>query len=97
MADETTPTPKAQDLFSELEKSRESAARLMEGLAQKIGAIGAVRGAAGGLERAARYVQAHSVKDIAAGMGRLVRKRPVYSIAAAAVAGFLLGRTLRSR
>jgi hypothetical protein len=95
VADEST--PKTQELISDLEKSREAAARLMETLAHKLGSIGSVRGAAGDLGRAVRYVHAHSVREMAAGVGRLARRRPVFSIAAATVAGFLVGRALRSR
>jgi ElaB/YqjD/DUF883 family membrane-anchored ribosome-binding protein len=97
MPDETAPAQSPQDLQSELDQSRESAARLLENLARKIGANRAVRNAASGVNRAAQYVQHHSVKDLAAGMERLVRLRPAYSIAAAVVAGFLVGRALRSR
>jgi ElaB/YqjD/DUF883 family membrane-anchored ribosome-binding protein len=97
MPDETAPAQKPQDLAAELEQSRESAARLLENLARKIGATRAVRGAAGSIGRAAHYVQAHGMEDMAAGIGRLVRRRPAYSIAIALAAGFLVGRALRSR
>lgn len=85
------------DVQVEFEKSRESAARLMESLAQKIGAVKAVRGAAGGIERAARYMYGYPVRDTVGAMNRLVRRRPVWSIALAVVAGFLVGRALRPR
>jgi ElaB/YqjD/DUF883 family membrane-anchored ribosome-binding protein len=81
--DETVSTQGPQDLMAELEKSRESAARLLESLAQKIGA--------------AHYVQAHSVKDVLNGIERAARRRPVATIAIAVVAGFLVGRAIRSR
>jgi ElaB/YqjD/DUF883 family membrane-anchored ribosome-binding protein len=90
MADEAS-------MLSELEKSRESAAQLLESLAQKIGASPALRTAATGVHRAAHYVQAHSVKQALTGLERVIRKRPGYSIAVAIVAGFLVGRALRSR
>jgi ElaB/YqjD/DUF883 family membrane-anchored ribosome-binding protein len=90
MADESS-------MLSELEKSRESAAQLLETLAQKIGATPALRSAATSVHRAAHYVQAHTVKDALGGLERVVRKRPGYSIAVAVVAGFLVGRALRSR
>jgi ElaB/YqjD/DUF883 family membrane-anchored ribosome-binding protein len=95
--DEVTPTQYPKDVQAEFEKSRESAARLMESLAQKTGAVRAVRGAASGIGRAARYVQDRSVSDLATVMERLVRQRPAYSIAVAVVAGFVVGRALRSR
>jgi ElaB/YqjD/DUF883 family membrane-anchored ribosome-binding protein len=98
MADESAAAQSPQELQSELDQSRESAARLMESLARKLGATTkTVRKASGGVHRAAHYVQVHSAKDMAAELERLVRRRPAYSIAAAVVAGFLVGRALRSR
>src|SRR4051794_26160254 len=76
VADETIPAPSTQEWQLEMEKSRESAARLLETLAQKIGGARAVRSAASGVQRAAHYVQAHSVKDVASGIERTVRRRP---------------------
>lgn len=89
----TDDTTKSAEL--ELEKSRESAARLLETLAEKIGT--ARRTASGTMQRAAEYVQAHSVRDMAADVESAVRWRPVVSIAAAVVAGFLVGRVIRRR
>ena len=97
VADETVSARNAYELQAEVEKSRESAARLLDTLAQKIGAHRAVRTAASSVQRAAHYVQAHSVKDMATGLEEAVRSRPAVSIAIAAVAGFLVGRALRSR
>ncbi len=98
MADESAAAQSPQELQSELDQSRETAARLMESLARKLGSTNrAMRNAAGGVHKAAHYVQAHSAKDMAAELERLVRQRPAYSIAAAVVAGFLVGRALRSR
>ena len=99
MSDETAANP--HNLQSELEQARLSSARLLEAFAQKLGAASARmpfgRGAADTFERAARYVQGHSVRDMAAGMGRTVRRHPAPSIAVAVVAGFLVGRAIRSR
>jgi len=97
VADETISARNAQELQVEVERSRESAARLLENLAQKVGSNRAVRTATASVQRAAHYVQAHSVKDVANGLERAVRSRPTASIAIAAVAGFLIGRALRSR
>ncbi len=96
-ANRTTPTSDPRDVQVEFEKSRESAARLMENLARKIGAVKAMRGAAGGIERAARYMYDYPVKDTVGAMNRLVRRSPVWSITLAAMAGFLVGRALRPR
>jgi len=82
-------------LQSELDKSRESSTRLLDNLAAKIGARRAVRSATGGIERAAHYVQGHSVKEMATGVEQVVRRRPAYSIAIAVIAGYLLGCALR--
>jgi hypothetical protein len=82
----------AEDLQHELDQSRESAARLLETLAQKIGATGA------GVQRAAaQYVQAHSVRDVATEIESAVRWRPALSMAAAMVAGYLVAWAIRSR
>ena len=73
MLDDAAPAQSPLDLQSELDKSRESAAHLLENLARKIAANRAVRHAATGVHRAAHCVQAHSVKDVATGVERLVR------------------------
>ena len=82
-------------LQAELDRSRESSIRLLDNLASKIGARRAVQSAAGGVHRAAQYVQAHSVKDMATGIEQVVRRRPASSIVAAVIAGYLLGCVLR--
>jgi len=95
LTEETTGS--AQELQRDFERSRESAARLLESLAQKIGSTRAVRTAATGVQRAAQYVQAHSVRDVATDLESAVRWRPAVSIAVAIVAGFLVGRAIRPR
>jgi len=80
---------------AEAEKSRESAARLLDALARKVGSYRA--GATSGVHRAAGYVQTLSVKDVAVGIERAVRSRPASAMAIAIVAGYLVGRSLRSR
>jgi ElaB/YqjD/DUF883 family membrane-anchored ribosome-binding protein len=95
--DELSPTQSPENMEVALAESRASAVRLLENLAQKIGASRAVKTAADSFEKAAQYVQAKSVKDLAAGIDRAVRRRPASSIAVAVVAGFLVGRALRSR
>jgi ElaB/YqjD/DUF883 family membrane-anchored ribosome-binding protein len=95
--DETASAQGSGDLMAELDQSRESAARLLESLAQKIGATPVVRSAADHVQRAAHYVQAHSVKDVLSGIERAARRRPVAAIGIAVIAGFLVGRAIRSR
>jgi ElaB/YqjD/DUF883 family membrane-anchored ribosome-binding protein len=97
VADETLSSHNARELMAEVERSRESAARLLDSLAQKVGSSSAVRRAASEVQRAAHYVQAHSVKDLAAGVDKAVRSRPAAAMAIAVVCGFLAGRVLRSR
>jgi ElaB/YqjD/DUF883 family membrane-anchored ribosome-binding protein len=97
VADELTPAANPHDLQGELEQSRESAARLLDALARKLGTVGGMRGAACRAGRAARYVHDHSVRDMVAGIDRFVRRYPVPSAALAVVAGFLAGRVIRSR
>ena len=86
VADETISAHNARELMDEVERSRESAARLLETLAEEIGST-----------RAARYVHTHSVQDVALEIERAVRRSPARAIAIAVVAGFLAGRVLRSR
>jgi hypothetical protein len=97
MADEIISAHNAQELQAEMERSRESAARLLDTLAQKVGATRAMRSAASGVQRAAHYVQAHSVKEVATGIEKAVRSRPAAALAVAVIAGYLAGRALRSR
>jgi ElaB/YqjD/DUF883 family membrane-anchored ribosome-binding protein len=85
MASGDTPTAIPQSLESELESSRQSAARLLENLARKIAAT-----------RAGRYLEDHPVKAIAEGVEKAVRRRPVYVILAAVFAGYLVGNLLSS-
>ncbi len=92
-----TSDPVSRDVLAELERSRRSAARLLETLAQKLGAAPGMRGAAGSVQRAAQYVQTHSWRDAITGIDRAARRHPAYAIAAAAMLGFFVGRAIRSR
>jgi hypothetical protein len=95
--DDTVSTRGSHDVLAELDQARQSAARLLENLAERIGAAPAVRSAAGSVHRAAHYVHAHSVKDVVTGIERAARRRPIHAIAIAVAAGFLVGRAIRSR
>ena len=97
MPDETIPIHGSKDVLAELEKSRESAARLLETLAEKIGAAPGMRGAAHGIGRAAQYVQAHSMREAITGIDKAARRRPGWAIAVAVALGFFVGRAVRSR
>ncbi|HEY7391043.1 MAG TPA: hypothetical protein VH640_21175 [Bryobacteraceae bacterium] len=52
--------------------------------------------AAGKMQATADYVRQHNVKDMMDDLNGFVRKHPVQSMFAAVVAGFLVGRALRS-
>jgi ElaB/YqjD/DUF883 family membrane-anchored ribosome-binding protein len=80
VADEIAAAGTAADWDAELEHSRQAAGRLMDTLARKVGA-----------SRAALYVKTHSARDIASDLGRIAEERPIYIVAAAVAAGFLLG------
>ena len=97
MSDEMVPAQTSDDLQQEVERSRRSAAMLLESFAQKLKAPRAVRNTASGLGRAAGYVQTHRMKEVATTISEEVRRRPVPAIVAAMIAGFLIGRALRSR
>ena len=97
MSNEALSAQNAHELQAEAEKSRESAARLLDSFARKVGGSRVVRSAASEVERAAHYVLSYPVKDVVAGIDRAVRSRPGSAIAIAVIAGFLVGRALRSR
>jgi hypothetical protein len=73
------------NLDIELEQSERSAKRLLETLARKVGAA-----------RAADYVKTHSPREMAAGLEEAAARRPLYALAAAVAAGFLIGCILKS-
>jgi ElaB/YqjD/DUF883 family membrane-anchored ribosome-binding protein len=71
------------NLDAELEESQRSAKRLLETLARKVGAA-----------RAA--IETRSARQMAADLERAAVRRPVYALAAALGAGFVLGCLLKS-
>ena len=81
----------------ELEQSREAAERLLDNLAQKIGAGRPTNPSAIDRQQAAGSLHAPRLRDFAAGIERTVRKRPTSSLLVAILAGFLVGRAIRSR
>jgi ElaB/YqjD/DUF883 family membrane-anchored ribosome-binding protein len=82
---------------AEVERSRETAAQLLDTLARKIKAAPAIRQAASGVQHTARYLREHSIKDLASGIDRVVRRRPGAAVMVAVAAGFLLGSAIRRR
>jgi ElaB/YqjD/DUF883 family membrane-anchored ribosome-binding protein len=87
----------AVTVHSEFESSPRSASNLLQQFRYRIQNNRTVRRAKVSVERAAHYVHDHSPKDMAAGIERLVRQRPGTALMIAAVAGFLIGRSLRRR
>ena len=89
MAEETAPVQNPHDFEIELERSRQSAARLRATLAQRLnsGADLAAVPAAAGPPR---------LQQVAGGIERLVRRSPVPAVIAAVFAGFLAGRAIRA-
>ncbi|HKE24321.1 MAG TPA: hypothetical protein VKB88_18290 [Bryobacteraceae bacterium] len=85
MADETVATGTVTNWEAELEHSRLAAVRLLDSLARRLGA-----------SRPARYMRTHSAREIATGIQRAARGRPLYALAAAVAAGFLVGCVLKS-
>jgi len=88
VSDESVSARLPRELQIELEQSRASSARLMESLARKIKAPAFRRSA---------VAPSRTVREMAAGIEKQVRKRPLPAILAAVVAGYLIGRALRHR
>ena len=91
---------------SELEKQRQTSRRLLNDLASAIyrsashvtnRAGGAVASAARRTGSAAHYVQDQYLREMVTGLGRFVRRHPAPSLAAAVIAGVVVGRALRNR
>ncbi len=97
MAEEHYSAFTPEKLEAELERSRETAARLLESLAVKLHSGPILRQASSGFNRAAQYVKDSSVKDYGSRLNRIIRRRPATSILIAVAAGFLAARALRHR
>lgn len=83
------------NMQAELEEQRRRSARLLHDFAL------ALYNSAGRVPRtvsqAAHYLQGRYVKDFANGAVRIMQRNPGAAMAAAVVAGFLIGRALRRR
>src|SRR2546421_10960601 len=84
-------------VHSEFENSPRSAANLLLQFRYKLQNNRTIRRARQTAGKAAHYVQDYSAKDMAAGIERFVRQRPGAALIVAAIAGFLVGRSLRRR
>jgi hypothetical protein len=82
MTDEIAPAGIPETLEADLKRSEQSARRLLENLARKLGAT-------------TEYVKTHSARDIVETVRRAALTRPVYALVAAAAAGFALGCVVR--
>jgi ElaB/YqjD/DUF883 family membrane-anchored ribosome-binding protein len=87
----------AVTLHAEFETSPRSATNLLQQFRYRLQNNRTVQRAKDSVGRAAHYVHDHSPKDMAAGLERLVRRRPGAALAVAVVAGFLIGRSIRRR
>jgi hypothetical protein len=83
-----TPLPSARTLMEQVEKERQTSARLLESFAAKLGLV-ASRGS-----RSARVKL--PLSEMATGIDNMVRMRPGSSFLFAVVAGYLVGRAIRS-
>lgn len=95
MGDDTRPAQSDRELEADLNRSRESAVLLLEGLARKMGM--ARQTAEVKLHRTVEFVQTRSVRTVAAGLGGIARRRPLQAFAAAAVISYLITRAVRTR
>jgi ElaB/YqjD/DUF883 family membrane-anchored ribosome-binding protein len=84
-------------VHAEFESSPRSATNLLLQFRYKLQNNRTVRRARATAGKAANYVHDHSAKDLAAGIERLVRQRPGTALIVAAVAGFLVGCSLRRK
>lgn len=93
----------AQEAKQKIDAQREPMARGLEGTAQRIRERGdrvssatseAVRTTADKIQATADYIREHDVTDMLDDVQDVVRRHPGPALAAAAVAGFLVGRAL---
>jgi ElaB/YqjD/DUF883 family membrane-anchored ribosome-binding protein len=100
-AGQTAELPPAS-IRTELEKQRQTSARLLQDMAAAITrSAGNVRRRADSAARrtgqAAQYVQERYVREMVTGAGRVIRRHPAASLTAVVLAGFLIGRSLARR
>ena len=79
-----------------LERSRQSAARLLNRLAGKLRIKQTAREAAIGQEQAAQYAHSQPMRDVGGEIGRFLRRNPVPAISIAVVAGYLAARSWKT-
>jgi hypothetical protein len=74
-----------------------SSARLLQQVAYKLQNNRTLRSAETSARKAGYWIHEHSLKDVVAGFSGILRQGPETALVAAAVAGFLVGRSLRRR
>ena len=100
------PPETAETMRVELERERQSSARLRNDFASAIRAsAGTVKEKAGAsvawaareARQAAHYVQDHYLREWSVGLWRFARRHPASALIAAVVVGYAAGRALRRR
>ena len=79
-----------------LERSRQSAAKLLNRLAGKLRIQQTAREAAIGVKQASQYAHSQPMKDMGTEIGRFLRRNPVPAISIAVVAGYLAARSWKT-
>jgi hypothetical protein len=101
-----TPDEMPVAISAEIEKQRQSSARLLRDFADTLqrtartlpSKAGRSAGrAATQLQISARYVQRQYLRGMAGGLSRTASRHPVPALLVAAAAGYVVGRALRSR
>ena len=82
-ADDIAAVGMPANLDAELERSQRASQQLLEALARKVGAA-----------RAA--IRTHSAREVAVVLERAAKRRPLYALAGAVAAGFLLGCVMKT-
>jgi hypothetical protein len=94
MADENGASDR--QMLAELERQRQSSARLMNKLAQRLGSLASHAPRLPG-RRAERRPDVSPLKELAVEIEHVVRRRPGVSLLVAAAAGFAVARALTRR
>ena len=84
-------------VIPECDNRPRSSARLLQQVGYKLQNNRTLRSAKTSARKAGYWIHQHSVKDVAAGFSGILRQRPEAALVVAAVAGFLVGRSLRRR
>ena len=97
MNNEATHNGDLETVSPEFNNHPRSGARLLQQVGFKLQNNRTLRSAKTSARKAADWIHEHSLKDVVAGFSGILRQRPETALVAAAVAGFLVGRSLRRR